>query len=167
MIDHFKTLARYNGWANHRLGTAVAALDADAYFADRGAFFGSIHGTLNHILLVDRLWRGRLIGALYPIDGLDDQVAADRETYLTLRAEEDQILIDFVDGVSEATLSQDVGYTTTTGEVCSTPICLVLTHMFNHATHHRGQVHGLLSQVPSDPPPLDLVFYLRDNEKIN
>lgn len=162
MIDHFRTLARYNAWANTRLGVAAAGLSDSDYFADRGAFFGSIHGTLDHILLVDRLWRGRIAGALYPIDGLDDQVSADRQEYLELRAEEDANLIDTVDGFSDADLMAEVTYTTTTGDVGTTPLNQLLTHMFNHATHHRGQAHGLLSQVPVDPPPLDLIYYLRD-----
>ena len=162
MTEHFRMMARYNAWANTRLGAAAAELSDEEFFADRGAFFGSIRGTLDHILLVDRLWRGRITGDLYPIEGLDDRVSADRQDYLKLRAEEDETLIELAGGFSATDLVADVTYTTTTGDVGTSPLNQLLMHMFNHATHHRGQVHGLLSQVPADPPPLDLIYYLRD-----
>lgn len=164
MSDHLRTMAQYNKWANGRLSVAVTALSEEDYMAERGAFFGSIHGALNHLLLVDRLWRGRIENAPYPADSLSDTVADDRETLLQLRAAEDDIIIAMTDSFDADGLAREISYKSLVGFSATDRISVILAHMFNHATHHRGQVHGLLSQVPSDPPPLDLMIYLRDIE---
>lgn len=162
MLEHLRMMARYNQWANARLCKAVAALDEADYMAERGAFFGSIHGTMNHILVVDRLWRGRVEGKPYVVDGLDQIVAASRDQVLSERAAEDEILIAFTDSFDTPRLDTMLTYATMNG-IKGTDRCRnVLAHMFNHATHHRGQVHGLLSQVPCDPPSLDLIPFLRE-----
>jgi len=164
MIDHLRTMARYNKWANGRLSAAVMALSEEDYLAERGAFFGSIHGALNHLLLVDRLWRGRIVNKPYPAHSLTDTVADDRETLVQLRTGEDDIIIALTDSFDAEGLAQKISYKSIVGFSASDNVSIILAHMFNHATHHRGQVHGLLSQVPSDPPPLDLMIYLRDIE---
>ena len=162
MREHLRTMARYNRWANARLSAAVAAIDEDAYMAERGAFFGSIQGTLNHLLVADRLWLGRLKGDPYAVSGLDAIVCADRETLIAERAREDDGIVALVDGFDADRLEATFTYRTQAGSEHENRRRVVLAHMFNHATHHRGQAHGLLSQVPSDPPPLDLIYYLRE-----
>lgn len=155
-------MARYNRWANRRLSAAVAALDEQDYYADRGAFFGSIHGTLNHLLVGDRLWLGRIDRVPYRVSGLDAVVCADRAAFLTERAEEDERLIRTVDGMDDAALASVLDYRTTSGKPNADPLWVVVTHMFNHGTHHRAQVHGMLSQVPASPPELDLIYFMRE-----
>ncbi|MCG8510400.1 MAG: DinB family protein [Rhodospirillales bacterium] len=163
MKDHLRTLAAYGAWANERLYGAIAGLSDDDYRADRGAFFGSIHGTLNHILVADRLWMGRLVDDMPDIPTLDT-ILHDHFTDLrAARRAEDKRIADFVGSLPPARLDDVLSYRTMAGDANRTPIGLVLTHMFNHATHHRGQVHGLLSQVPADPPPLDLIYFLRES----
>ncbi len=161
MSGHFRTLARYNAWANGRLLEACGALSRSEYAMPRRAFFGSIHGTLNHILLADRLWLGRLEGAEVAFDGLDQILCDGFAALLKARAAEDRRIIVFADRLSPDRLDEVVAYRSFAGETQKTPVRWVLTHMFNHATHHRGQIHDMLTQVPAEPPPLDLIDFLR------
>lgn len=164
MQEHLRLMARYNKWANARLIKAISALDEADYIAERPAFFGSIHGGLNHILLVDRLWRGRMEGKPYPAKRLDQSVVPDRKTFINERVAEDDILIRFTDSFDAEALEQKITYSSLVGVDGTDKRRVILAHMFNHATHHRGQIHALLTQVPSDPPPLDLMFYMRERE---
>lgn len=164
MLEHLRMMARYNKWANVRLNDAIMDISHDAYMAKREAFFGSIHGGLNHILLVDRIWRGRVEGNPHPADRLDIIVTDGREAFVRERIAEDDILITFTDSFDEKDLDETVTYSSLLGFTGTDPRRLILAHMFNHATHHRGQVHALLTQVPADPPPLDLMIYIRDTE---
>ncbi len=167
MLEHLRLMARYNKWANDRVSTVISAIDEADYMKPRDAFFGSIHGAVNHLLLVDRLWRGRMIGNPYPAAALNEIVCEDRKTFMHERDLENDIIIDFVDGLSSADIEGEFSYTTYSGVDGTDKRRIVLAHMFNHATHHRGQVHALLTQVPSDPPPLDLIYFMRDREAGN
>jgi uncharacterized damage-inducible protein DinB len=162
MTDLFRILARYNAWANRRLYGACAALPDAEYRAERGAFFGSIHGTLNHILVADRIWQSRFTDEAHGIPTLDTVLYDDFSQLREARTAEDARMVDLVDGMNDARFKQILAYRNMAGETVETPIGLVLAHLFNHATHHRGQVHGMLSQVPADPPPLDLAYFLRE-----
>ncbi|MCP5370243.1 MAG: damage-inducible protein DinB [Hyphomicrobiales bacterium] len=159
----FAVLARYNAWANRRLYAACADLSEADYMAPRQAFFGSLHGTLNHILVGDRLWLGRLVGDVPAIPALDTVLYDGFAALRAAREAQDAAAVAFVDGLSPADLEAVLTYRTMAGEPQRTPVHWVLTHMFNHATHHRGQAHDLLSQVPADPPPLDLIYFLRES----
>lgn len=161
MQQHLISMAHYNKWANTQVSEAIAAISEDEYMKERESFFGSIHGTLNHLLLVDRLWHGRLIDKAYPADRLDLIVVEDRDTYIAERAAEDDIIIDYVEGLSAADFEGDVSYSSLIGFSATDQRRTIIAHMFNHATHHRGQAHDQLSQVPMDPPPLDYMIYLR------
>lgn len=161
MLEHLKMMARYNKWANDRISDAICAIDEADYMKPREAFFGSIHGTVNHLLLVDRLWRGRMEGKPYQVSGLNQIVCADRETFIRERDLENDIIIDFLDSHDAPALEVEFSYTTFVGAGGTDRRRTVFAHMFNHATHHRAQVHALLTQVPADPPSLDLIPYLR------
>ena len=102
MLEHLRLMARYNKWANDRVSTVISAIDEADYMKPRDAFFGSIHGAVNHLLLVDRLWRGRMIGNPYPAAALNEIVCEDRKTFMHERDLENDIIIDFVDGLSRA-----------------------------------------------------------------
>jgi uncharacterized damage-inducible protein DinB len=161
MQQHLISMAHYNKWANSRMSEAIAAIPEDEYMKERGSFFGSIHGTLNHLLLVDRLWHGRLIDNPYPADSLDQVVVEDRDTYINDRTAQDDIIIDYVEGLSATEFEEDVSYSSLIGFSAIDQRRTIIAHMFNHATHHRGQAHDQLSKVPMDPPPLDYMIYLR------
>lgn len=164
LLDHLQTMAAYGAWANERIYGAIAELSDEDYRAERGAFFGSIHGTLNHILVADRLWMGRLVDDMPDIPTLDTILYGGFADLRAARRAEDKRIAGFVDSLPPARLDDVLSYRTMAGDANQTPIRLVLTHMFNHATHHRGQAHGLLSQVPADPPPLDLIYFLRERD---
>jgi uncharacterized damage-inducible protein DinB len=159
---YFFTLARYNAWANRRLYDACAQLSEFEYMKPRAAFFGSIHGTLNHLLVGDRIWLARIEHKPPPRVTLDQILYGDFVALRVARQAEDDHLINVVAGLSARALDQPLAYTNMAGERHRTPLRLVLGHLFNHQTHHRGQAHGLLSQTAVAPPPLDLIIYLRD-----
>ncbi|EWY42413.1 diguanylate cyclase [Skermanella stibiiresistens SB22] len=160
--EHFHTFAHYNAWANTRLYAACAALPDAEYRASRQAFFGSIPGTLNHILVADRIWLGRLRGT--PPDGtkLDQILFEDLPELTAAREALDRDILEMVESHDADSLSRDVVYRNSTGTEFRTQVTWVLSHMFNHQTHHRGQAHGLLSQSPVPPPTLDLIYFLRE-----
>ena len=159
--QHFRTLAHYNVWANVRLYDACAKLSEEAYKKRRAAFFGGIHGVLNHILVGDRIWLARLQGYDAGIERLDvelyDEFAGLREA----RESEDITISDYVRRLSEDDLVRPIGYRTLDGDPHADGQHALLTHIFNHQTHHRGQAHDLLSQTAVPPPSLDFIVFLR------
>jgi uncharacterized damage-inducible protein DinB len=163
MGEHLRRMARYNAWANRRLYAACAELADEEYYQPRPAFFGSIHGTLNHLLVGDRIWLARIEGKPTPKVRLDDQPCGSLAELDEARALEDARMIRMVDGYAEAELPRAVRYRLITEPVeVATPLHVCWLNLFNHQTHHRGQVHDQLTQTPVAPPPLDLIFYLRE-----
>jgi len=157
---YFRRFAAYNRWANRRLYDAVAQLPSAAYFQQRPAFFKSIHGGLNHLVVTDRIWLGRIVGK--PVDYKLDQILYDDLASLrAAREAEDERLIGIVDGVDIEGLERKISYSNSRGEAFNTPLIQVFAHLFNHETHHRGQVHDMLSQTDVPPPSLDLIAYIR------
>ena len=162
MLEHLRRMARYNAWANRRLYEACAQLSEAEYRKPRQAFFGSIHGTLNHLLIGDWIWLARIEGQGSPQARLDDQPCASLADLREARALEDERMIRLVDAYAENDLPRPVRYRLITRpEEVETPLHVCWLHLFNHQTHHRGQVHDQLSQTEVAPPPLDLIFYLR------
>lgn len=162
MRAQFREFARYNAWANARAFEAAAALDDSAYRSDLGAAFGSVHGTLNHLLVTDRIWLARLSGAADP--GLRlDQILFERFADLrAARAALDAELIAYVDGLSEADLAAEICYTRASRpEPARQSRSSALAHLFNHQTHHRGQAHALLTRLSGAAPAFDLLFFQR------
>jgi uncharacterized damage-inducible protein DinB len=164
MREHFRTLARYNRWANARLYAAAGSLSEEEYRADRGVFFRSVHGTLNHLLVVDRLWLARITGERNPDAPvrLDAILHEERDALAAARAREDERIEAVVDGLDGTRLASPLRYRTTLGWEHEQPVAEVLAHMFNHQTHHRGQAHAVLTGLGREAPPMDLVLYLRE-----
>jgi uncharacterized damage-inducible protein DinB len=156
----FASLAAYNKWANRRLYEACGRLDEADYRAPRPSFFGSIHATLNHILVGDRIWLARLEGRQSGIKALDQILYADFAELSVARAAEDERVERIVAAIAAPALEQPFAYRNMAGEAKSFPLGDVLMHIFNHQTHHRGQVHGLLSATAVPPPSLDLIVFL-------
>jgi uncharacterized damage-inducible protein DinB len=162
MGEHLRRMARYNARANRRLYAACERLTEDEYFRPRGAFFGSIHGTLNHLLVGDRIWLARIEAKPNPSVRLDDRPCASLAELTDARAAEDGRMVDLVDGYAEDDLASPVRYRRIVEpEDVETALHVCWLHLFNHQTHHRGQAHDQLSQTAVAPPPLDLIFYLR------
>jgi uncharacterized damage-inducible protein DinB len=165
MIPHHRMLADYNAWANRRLYNAVAALSDEDYRAERGAFFGSVHRTLNHLLVADRIWMRRFTG-----DGptYSDLGAVLCEQFDELRRErdaEDARIVAWVGGLDDKRLTGAFTYRPVTNPTEITqPLAPALAHLFNHQTHHRGQAHCLLTVIGGRDaaPSLDLILFQRE-----
>jgi uncharacterized damage-inducible protein DinB len=161
-MEHFRQLAAYNRWANARLYAAALDLSDKGYRLHIGVFFGSLHGTLNHLLLSDRLWLKRLTGEGDHPSQLDAILYEDRAELTRARIAEDKRLIAVVDKYDDAALSKLHSYRTTSGMPHSQVIADILLHLFNHQTHHRGQAHACLSILTgAEPPSLDLLVFQR------
>lgn len=163
MLDHLRRMALYNRWANRRLYEACSLLAEKAYHQPRKMFFGSIHGTLNHILVADQLWLSRIEQQPTPALSLDHELHRDLDTLSRARQAEDEQMIEITKRYDEGDLKATLHYRTVVNPAeISTPLHLCWLHLFNHQTHHRGQIHDQLSQTEVAPPSLDLLFYLRE-----
>jgi uncharacterized damage-inducible protein DinB len=161
--SHFRMMALYNAWANTRLYEAAAEIDAEAYHAPRGAYFGSLHGTLNHILVGDRIWMRRFTGEGDAPTRLDAILYDEITGLRAAREQEDARIVCFIDTLDETALGGLFTYRTITNPTDVTqPLSPALAHFFNHQTHHRGQAHCLLTQITGDAPSLDLIAYQRE-----
>lgn len=162
MKAHYTTFAGYNGWANRRLYEATAGLTDAEYRADQGAFFKSMHGTLNHLLVTDRIWMKRFTGEGEAPDRLD-AILHERFADLTAAREvEDRRIVGWVDGLDEAKLAGAIRYRrVSTPDEFVQPLMPALDHWFNHQTHHRGQAHMILTSLGKAAPELDLLYYQR------
>ncbi len=162
-MNNIALMARFNAWANGRLYGCVAGISDQACREDRKAYFGSIHNTLNHLLVVDRLWTHRIEGSDHGIESLDQILDGDFESLGAARETEDAALVDLVDGLSEEELRSPVTYRRMIGDgTHTTRRDHILITLYNHQTHHRGQVHAMLTQHGIDPPPLDVIYLLEE-----
>ena len=160
--EHFKLLAAYNRWANARLYAAALDLSDLSYRLQTGVYFGSLHGTLNHLLLTDRLWLKRLTGEGDHPNDLDAILYEDRIELTKARIAEDNRLVEVTGKYDETALSSLFSYRTTSGMPQSQVLADILLHLFNHQTHHRGQAHACLSILTGgEPPSLDLLAFQR------
>lgn len=162
MLDHFRMFADYNRWANRLVYAAAAELSDAEYRQDKGAFFGSLHRTLNHILTADRIWMKRFTQQGEAPTRLDAVLHDDLAGLAAARAAEDERIIDWIDGLDQARLAAHFTYTPLTRpEKIEQRLGPTLSHFFNHQTHHRGQAHAILTALGRPSLTLDLVFFLR------
>jgi uncharacterized damage-inducible protein DinB len=162
-IDALRMMAGYNRWMNEKLYALCATLSDEERKRDRQAFFRSIHGTLNHLLLTDRGWLGRFRGAPWTFRSLDQELYGDFAELRRERADTDAEIEQYVADLSPERLAAEFTYTTYAGKTFTHPLAPALVHFFNHQTHHRGQLTTLLSQVGLDPGVTDVIAYYRDN----
>jgi uncharacterized damage-inducible protein DinB len=162
MKAQFKMLAAYNQWVNRRLYDAASLLPDEASRSDRGAFFGSLHGTLNHLLLGDRIWLHRFTGEGDEPAELDAILYDDFAALRAARGAGDARIIAYVDGLSDASLAGTIRYRTTRNpRMIEQYLASLLVHFFNHQTHHRGQAHCLLTALAGEAPSFDLLVFQR------
>lgn len=154
--NHFALLSQYNLSANQRLYENCSRLSDAERKTDRGAFFRSIHGTLNHIMVGDRIWMARFRGQTASSTGLDEILYEDFNELWDRRRALDQQIIRFLDGLDAEWLDSTIAYTNNEGRRFEDPVRLLLPHMFNHQTHHRGQVHDMICRTDLEPPVLDM-----------
>jgi uncharacterized damage-inducible protein DinB len=162
MKAYFAQRAAYNRWANARLYEAALSLSEADYRRDVGAFFKSMHGTLNHLLLTDRLWLKRLTGEGEHPNQLNAIIYEDRRALASARAEEDDRIIAYVASLDVTALDGPLKYANTSGKEFEQKRRDILAHLFNHQTHHRGQAHAILSILAGkEPPSLDMMLMQR------
>jgi uncharacterized damage-inducible protein DinB len=162
-------LARYNRWMNDKLYGLAGTLSDEARKRDTGAFFKSIHGTFNHLLLADRVWLARFKGVIVPdefmgpggIRSLDQELYGEFEELRRERALTDDELSAWVSGLTDERLAAPLVYMRR-GQKQESPLWWSVAHVFNHQTHHRGQITALLMQQGCDPGVTDLVAMLRE-----
>jgi uncharacterized damage-inducible protein DinB len=156
LLAHFQMLARYNRVANERLYDACAQLSDAEYRRQRKGSFGSIHALLNHILLGDRIWLARFEGGGAATPPLAAILHDDFAGLRAARADQDaRIEIFFRDAAPEF-LNRRLRYVNSKGVERADAAAMAAAHLFNHQTHHRGQVHVMLAQAEAAPPSLDL-----------
>ncbi len=158
-VDFCQTMARYNAWQNKSLIAAADELSDGERRADRGAFFGSIEGTLNHVLWGDTIWMSRFDGWKKPKTGIPDspRFTADWLRYKAARGDADSRINSWARKLTDNDLvGQLAWYSGAVGANVQKPLALCVQHFFNHQTHHRGQVHALLTAAGAKPDDTDL-----------
>jgi len=166
--EHARAMARYNRWMNDKLYAVAEQLTDAERKQDRGAFFGSIHRTLNHLLVADRVWMSRFTGAVLKegefgpggIKSLDHELCTDWAELRRERAKTDDEIDAYVATLTAEKLAGSLRYLRH-GVVNEFPLWHAVAQIFNHQTHHRGQVTTLLMQAGHDPGVTDLVAMLR------
>jgi uncharacterized damage-inducible protein DinB len=156
LLDHFRMLARYNRIANERLYERCGQLDAAEYRRQRPGSFGSIHALLNHMLLADRIWMARFKGEGRTTPPLNTVLFDDFSELRSARLDQDAQIEALFASAGADFLHQSLHYTNSKGIDCADDAAMAVSHFFNHQTHHRGQVHVMLSQTTVPPPSLDL-----------
>ena len=171
--DQVRGFARYNREFNLSLFDRIARLDEGELKRNMGAFFGSIHGTLNHILLADRIWLGRFATAIpdmtsltgaalvHDFSSLAQEVCSDFADLRRERMATDQVITHWAEELTDDLLARTMRYRNSSGQAREHPVWLAVAHMFNHQTHHRGQVTTLLSQLGHEPGVTDYFAYVQ------
>ncbi|MFZ5792326.1 MAG: DinB family protein [Pseudomonadota bacterium] len=163
-LPYFRRLARYNRWANRRLYSACSELTRAEWEAPRSGFFPSLQKTLNHILVGDRIWMSRFEGVEHGFRRLDEVPFLAFAELRRVREAEDERILVFLGNLTEDRLAEDLAYRNMAGEAKRTPFLWALAHVFNHQTHHRGQAHAMLSGTRVAPPPIDLLYFLPEDD---
>ena len=158
--SYVQTMAKYNAWQNQNLIAAASILSDEDRRQDRSAFFGSIFGTFNHILWADMLWMARFQNAEQPTDLPIDQsskTSCDWPSFLTARAMMDEHINAWAQNLTDQDLEGSLTWRSGVSRQDMTrPLNLLVMHLFNHQTHHRGQIHTMLCQAGAKPGATDL-----------
>jgi len=161
MLAHPQSMARFNAWANKQLHGACSTLPDEALSEDLGAFFGSVIGTLNHVYLVDCLYRDRLEGKTSSFTGLDQILFDNLQDLSAAQFAQDEHYIERTADLGDAQLSEPIGFHTMLEEPEYWEVSLrtYYSNLYQHQIHHRGQAHALLSQQGITPPPIGYIDY--------
>jgi uncharacterized damage-inducible protein DinB len=159
---HFDELAQYNRWANTRLYRDAASLPDEDRKRPIGLFFGSVHGTLNHLLVADQIWMRRITGEGPQPERLNQILHDDFAALQAAREQEDHRIEGYVTALQEPDFDRLLEYRNSTGKTFQQELGAALTHFFNHQTHHRGQAHAGLTMLGiKEPASLDLLILQR------
>ena len=165
-VDYARTMARYNRAMNRALYDCSAKLTDAQRKEDVGAFFKSLHGTLNHLLVGDSVWMGRFVGPVFVPASLAQELHADFDELRRAREAMDARILEWVDTMTDEKLGGELRYTSIVNPAPRVmSMALAVAHFFNHQTHHRGQVTTLLMQRGIDPGVTDLMWIAADGAK--
>jgi uncharacterized damage-inducible protein DinB len=160
--DYLRDMARYACWQSRCQIEAAGTLTGAQRNEDRGAFFGSIAATLSHLLWSDRIWLSRIAGTPSPGGGIAQSATmfADWTAFRPARVETDAQILEWTETVTPADLEGNLTWHSAArgGRDVTRPRALCIMHFFNHQTHHRGQVHAMLTAAGAKPDETDLVF---------
>ncbi len=155
-------MAAYNQWQNTSIFAGADTLDDANRTLHRGAHFGSIFNTLNHLLWADRIWLSRFAGTPAPNQANIPSSVQETDTWADLKSARplmDQTIIDWAKAISAQSLAGNLRwFSGAVGHEVEKPLALLIIHFFNHQTHHRGQVHAMLTAAGAKPGPTDLSF---------
>jgi uncharacterized damage-inducible protein DinB len=155
--NNFELMARYNQWMNGKLYQVCAGIPDQERKKDLGAFFKSVHGTLNHLLYGDKAWMSRFLGMPLAVTVIGEELHQDFDELRADRTALDQQILDWSHSLSPRWLDAPFQYTSKVdGKTRVLPTWVLVMHMFNHQTHHRGQVTTLIKQLGRDPGITDL-----------
>jgi len=158
-LSLMKLMVDHSVWMNRKLYQVCSGVPDRVRKQDKGLFFRSLHGTFNHLLLVDRLWLGRIAGKPLEVLSLDQELHADFETLKKAQKKTDDDLVALVASLTPEQLAERVTYRSLLRKTFVTlPLGLILTHVFHHRTHHRGQITALLSQLDYDVGDTDMIY---------
>ena len=161
MLAHPNILAQFNAWANKHLYAICGELSEKEITQNRGAFFNSIFGTLNHILLVDILYRERLEGKNSNFQTLDETLYDKFNILSAKQMEEDQRWVELTKGLSPESLEEKIGFWTLLDrpDLWKVPKHIYYTNLCQHQCHHRGQIHNMVSIAGLEPPPIGYIEF--------
>jgi uncharacterized damage-inducible protein DinB len=165
MLARYQMFAGYNAWCNERLYQAAAKVPDTDYRANRGVFFKSLHGTLNHLLVGDRIWMRRFTGQGETPPSLDAVLFDNFAQLRAARRLEDERISAYISALREEDLAKTIRFRTVVNpQTIEQVLAPALDHFFNHQTHHRGQAHALLSAASGNDltPSFDLIIYQRE-----
>ncbi len=158
-LEHTRMFAAYNHWQNNSLYHAADGLTDAARLADRGAFFSSIHETLAHILWADRMWLSRFDMCEKPTVKGNQALAMfpEWDRLKTERQAMDALITRWTGELTTLRLAGELTwYSGAAGAQQTQPVWFIVTHIFNHQTHHRGQVHAMLTAAGAKPEDTDM-----------
>lgn len=170
MIEHFTLMAEYNQWMNQKLHSTCVEMGQEKVELDQNGFFGSILKTLNHLLIADTFWMYRCSdanplkeltdeeGQPLKITGLDQILYRDIEAFFQRRLWLDNKLVEYINSLTSSDLDKVIVYRSSVGAQTARQLSVILSHWFNHQTHHRGQITTLIHQQGFDFGVTDLVF---------
>ncbi len=160
--SYFLTLARYNAWATRRLYEHVDVLGEDDYRRDAGLFFKSVHGTLNHLFVAEhRVWFPRFAEGVSNRVARNEEVESDRARLRQRLVEVAGRWVPLIESLDAARHAATLDYSTTKGVPQSLPFAPTLGHVFNHATHHRGQITAAITAMGYPCPEIDMIWMLQ------
>lgn len=166
-LKTFELLARYNIWSTQKLNQILKNVSDEDFNAECGLYFKSISGTLNHLLVGEHhLWFPRFLSKPSPVLKLNTIIESDKDKLISQLENKAHNWIDFLKHIDAEKFKHDLKYKTSTGKEMSLPYAATLLHVFNHGTHHRGQVTAALTSMGYSCPEIDLVYMLIEEDQL-